>query len=86
MNDNENKKSNEELTDEELDKVAGGDGWIDIDEYDKMCTYAKAFMDRNCKRCSIMNSDICLLWLDDKVFYDMFGGDPNAKCPNLKSI
>ena len=85
---NENKKNFEELTDEELDKVAGGDGWrcIPRSEYSKMSAYAKAFVDRNCNGCSIENSDICLLWLDDKAIYEMFSGNPNAKCPNFKSI
>ncbi len=80
MVENENKK---ELADEALEKVAGG---LEPSENYKMFVFRKAFADNNCYGCSMESSDVCFLWLDDKELYNMFGGNPNAKCQYFKSI
>ena len=82
MENNETKKSSEALPDEALDKVTGG-VYADDEEYNKLVDYVYNFADRNCYGCSMEGSDVCLLWLDEKVIYNMFGGDPNARCPHF---
>lgn len=80
MENNENKKAPEELTDEALDQVAGG--YYTADEFFKYATFVSAFKSRNvCNHCNT-NFNNCLLKLDVEEIYNMFGGDNNATCPD----
>ena len=94
MSENENKKTPEALPDEALEKVAGGtriDGGEGVVLYSvsAMAQYDKFFRqfkrNNNCDNCR-SDGDCTILDLDDEVFYAMFGGNPNAKCPNFKSM
>ena len=79
MDDNENKKSNEALTDEALDKVAGGTAREDIYTY---FFYAQNFEKRNtCMFCNSNKKDNCPKLLGQEGLYQEFDGDPNATCP-----
>lgn len=82
MNNNENKKVSEELADEALDKVAGGMTASELMEY---INFVKQF--RNNSNCDNCRSywDCAILDMDHEDVYTMFGGNPNAKCPNFKS-
>ncbi len=88
MNDNENIKRMEALPDEALEKVAGGTKTVGFEDF-AYEPYALAFKRRNnCQGCSNYCKENCPRQLDIgyKEFYNMFGGDPKAMCPNFKSM
>ena len=81
MNDNENKKSFETLPDEALDKVSG----MTASELMEYINFVKQFKNNsNCENCRSY-WDCATLEMDHEDVYAMFGGNPNAKCPNFKS-
>ena len=91
MNDNESRKSHEALPDEALDAVSGGSevGEVLYGDLSAHAQYSKFFKqfesNSNCDNCR-SNWDCAILDMDEKDIYTMFGGNPNAKCLNFKSM
>ena len=78
MENNENKKSNEALPDEAMDKVAGGTARNDIYIH---YNYTQDFQRRNwCSSCNNYKKNNCLLNLGQEGLYKEFNGNPNATC------
>ena len=95
VDNNGNKKSHEAwpgraLPDEALDAVSGGsEGEVLYGDLSAHAQYSKFFKqfesNSNCDDCR-SNWDCAILDMDEKDIYAMFGGDPNAKCPNFKTM
>ncbi len=90
MNDNENNKSVEALPDEALDQVSGGgEGVVQQGALSDKMRYwkfiAQFVRNSNCDNCRLYGG-CAILDMDNEEVYAMFGGNPNAKCPNFKSV
>ena len=86
MDRNENKK---ELADEALDQVSGGgESVAQQGALSAMMQYwkfiAQFMRNSNCNNCRLYGG-CAILDMDNEEVYAMFGGNPNAKCPNFKS-
>ena len=89
METSENKKTLEELPDEALDQVSGGEGRAQQGALSDMMQYwkfiAQFVRNSNCDNCRLYGG-CAILDMDNEEVYAMFGGNPNAKCPNFKSV
>ncbi len=79
MNNNENRKTPEELTEEMLDAVSGGDGAID---QDPAIAWAVKFGINNCMRCTRMLTGSCCYRRGPVDVYET-GMDASGTCPGL---
>lgn len=87
MDRNESKK---ELPDEALDQVSGGgEGRAQQGALSDMMQYwkfiAQFMRNSNCNNCRLYGG-CAILDMKNEEVYAMFGGNPNAKCPNFKSM
>lgn len=80
MENNENKKSFEELADEALDKVAGGDDTLD---FDAVIAFGTQFPPNNCYRCKYFTTPQCCYYPTGPVGAMDAGLAPSATCPGL---
>ena len=82
MNNNEHRKTPEELTEEMLDAVAGGAGGAVALDRDAILAWTKQFALNNCVRCSRLLTGSCYYSQGPLAAY-LDGTDASGTCPGL---